>query len=122
MLYNFEEFQHTNYKSANIVEGERFTLKCALAKGYERDAYLQWYIYQEEDASDYLADDKLLTINVSDPRISIESNDSVSVLTINNVGPQDRYFYMCKAHNDITSYNNTILLRIKGKSSVNRRL
>lgn len=112
MLCPFEEYQTNNYKSANIVEGQRFSLRCALAKGFERDARLEWYIYPEDEASS----DHLLIINTSDPRISIESNDSsVSVLTINGVQPADRYFYVCKSHNDVTSFNNTILLRVKDK-------
>lgn len=110
----------TNYKSANVVEGERFSLRCALAPGYERDADLQWYMYREEDASlDHLAAHLLTLINTSDSRIRIESNDStVSVLTISAVAPQDRFFYVCKSHNDVASYNNTILLRVKGNCSV----
>ena len=106
-----------NYKSANIVEGERFSLRCALAKGYERDARLEWFMYREDDADASSSDrlPNLLRITTSDPRITIESNDSdSSVLTINAVGPQDRYFYVCKSYNEIASYNNTILLRVKG--------
>lgn len=118
ILYPFEEFQMNNYKSANIVEGERFSLRCALAKGYERDARLEWFMYREDDADASSSDrlPNLLRINTSDPRITIESNDSdSSVLTINAVGPQDRYFYVCKSYNEIASYNNTILLRVKDK-------
>lgn len=58
----------------------------------------------------------LTPINDTHERIRIETNesDSSSVLTIAAVKPQDRFFYVCKAHNDVVSYNNTILLRVKG--------
>lgn len=114
MLLPFEEYQSTNYKSANIVEGEGFSLRCVVMEGYDRDVTLSWHKYRE-NASPDAASDHLLTINTTDQRIKIETiNSTVSVLTISEVGPHDRYYYVCKAHNDIGSYNNTILLRVKG--------
>lgn len=158
MLYPFEEFQATNYKSANVVEGERFSLRCAVAPGYERDARLQWFTYSEEEATGDSGTEPppahLLTpINDTHAHIRIEANYSsdssgsstgsssgpstsastsgnnggsdgrsgssasvlVSVLTIAAVRREDRAYYVCKAHNEVVSFNNTILLRVKGK-------
>lgn len=115
MLLPFEEYQSTNYKSANIVEGEGFSLRCVVMEGYDRDVTLSWHKYRENASPD---SDHLLTINTTDQRIKIETiNSTVSVLTISEVGPHDRYYYVCKAHNHIGSYNNTILLRVKGEGT-----
>ncbi|XP_017490242.1 PREDICTED: uncharacterized protein LOC108378455, partial [Rhagoletis zephyria] len=158
LLYPFEEFQATNYKSANVVEGERFSLRCAVAPGYERDARLQWFTYSEEEATGDSGTEPppahLLTpINDTHAHIRIEANYSsdssgsstgsssglstsastsgnnggsdgrsgssasvlVSVLTIAAVRREDRAYYVCKAHNEVVSFNNTILLRVKDR-------
>lgn len=111
MLHQFEELDADNFKSANLVEGDRLSLRCALIEGYGKDAKIQWLMYGEFEGPDNERE-----INVSDTRISIQNNETAqeSVLTIESVVPQDRYFYVCKATNEITDYNNTILLRVKG--------
>lgn len=111
LLHQFEELQNDNYKSANLVEGDRLSLRCALIDGYGKDATLQWLMYGEFEGPENVRE-----INVSDPRISIQNNETAqeSVFTIESIVPQDRNFYVCKAVNEITDYNNTILLRVKG--------
>ncbi|KAH9497641.1 hypothetical protein DERF_013614 [Dermatophagoides farinae] len=112
LLHPFDEFQNDNYKSANLVEGDRLSLRCALIDGYGKDAKIQWLMYGEFEEPD-----NGRAINLSDTRVSIQNNETAqeSVLTIESIVPQDRYFYVCKAVNEITDYNNTILLRIKDK-------
>lgn len=116
MLHPFDEFQNDNYKSANLVEGDRLSLRCALIDGYGKDAKIQWLMYGEFEEPD-----NGRAINLSDTRVSIQNNETAqeSVLTIESIVPQDRYFYVCKAVNEITDYNNTILLRIKGNYNFN---
>lgn len=117
MLLPFENFQNTNYRSANIVEGEPFSLDCVVLEGHDRGVgEIKWFIYTEKDAS--LDPPPAQPIDMADERIKIESKNNLTVLsstlTISAVKPQDRNYYMCKVENDVTSYNNTILLRVKG--------
>lgn len=97
------------------MEGERFSLPCVIVPGHERGASLKWYSYSE-DLSEYHQRFVMNEINISDPRISVEwKNSTFSVLTINSVGPQDRNKYVCFSRNEIGTFNNTILLRVKGE-------
>ncbi|KAI7697666.1 Basigin [Sarcoptes scabiei] len=112
LLFPFEEFQHDNYKSANLVEGDRFSLRCALIEGYGK-ASLEWLTYDEYEEPNELT---LKKINESDPRISINYTSAhESYFTIDSVKPQDRSYYVCKSENEITTFNHTILLRVKDK-------
>ena len=114
-LEPFHEFQKTNYKSANIVEGQRFHLKCKVIEGYDRDARITWFKYNE---SEHNNDDRVVQ-NVDDEgptgRIRIEViNKTEHTLTIEKVIPSDRFYYGCMANNQVFNFNNTILLRVKG--------
>jgi hypothetical protein len=113
-IHLFEEYQKTNYKSANIIEGEKFYLKCELISDYARDATIKWFKYNEsEHESKYKY---LMPLLEGDPHIKIErENDTKLTLTIDKVQPSDRYYYVCKADNSVATVNNTILLRVKGK-------
>lgn len=112
-MYLFEDYQKTNYKSANIIEGEKFFLKCELMPDYGRDATVQWFKYNE---SEHEAETKnLVPLLENDPHIKIEKrNDTKITLTIDKVQPSDRFYYVCKSENSVSSFNNTILLRVKG--------
>lgn len=112
LLYPFEEFSNNNYKSANLVEGERLSLRCAIIDGYAygENIRINWYKYDEQDEA---TDDNLSEIK-TDERIEIKEETNQTTLIIDPVEAKDRCFYVCKATNDITSFNNTILLRIKG--------
>ncbi len=113
-LYLFEEYQKTNYKSANIIEGEKFYLKCEVMPGYEKDATIKWFKYNE---SEYGSVHKYLMPLEGDDHIKIKrENDTKLTLTIDKVKPSDRYYYVCEADNSVSTFNNTILLRVKGKS------
>ncbi|XP_054159138.1 basigin-like [Oppia nitens] len=112
-LYPFEEFQKTNYKSANIIEGQKFELKCEIISDYNRDAGVMWYKYNENE-HDHL-NKEMQSIGKSE-RIQIkEFNVTSSLLTISKVIPSDRFYYVCIADNGVTTFNNTILLRVKDK-------
>jgi len=114
-MYLFEEFQKTNYKSANIVEGQRFHLKCQVMEDYTTDAWIEWFMFNE---SDYMDPRRHMTRLLPDtnPHIKIVfENQTLSTLTIDSVVPTDRYYYLCISHNGVSSVNNTILLRVKDK-------
>ena len=118
LLAPFLEFQSTNFRSAILVEGENLTLNCSFQPGYEKDGNIHWYSFGEVD--DFVIDDSESSriaheINTSDPRITIVNDEFSSILTIKNVNPKDRMFYACNAVNPVGSYNNTILLRVKGQ-------
>ncbi|CAG2109529.1 unnamed protein product [Medioppia subpectinata] len=120
-MYMFEEFQKTNYKSANIVEGQRFHLKCEVMEDYRTDATIEWFMYNESDHLNPNKEMKVLqpTVESSDgtePHIKISRvNNSLQYLTIEKVEPTDRYYYVCIADNGVSTVNNTILLRVKDK-------
>ena len=113
-LLPFEEFQKTNYKSANIIEGERLYLRCTVMEGYGLKARLDWYKYNE---SEHDNPNKILQ-KISDEDGHIHLNDSNPIdqtLTIDKVVPSDRSYYVCLSTNGPFTFNNTILLRVKGK-------
>ena len=120
-LLPFEEFQKTNYKSANIVEGQRLHLRCRIMEGYERYAKIEWFKFNESEINnDYKELVPLYDESHSQSgRIHIEINNNRTdatdqTLTIEKVLPSDRFYYVCRASNDVYSVNNTILLRVKG--------
>ena len=120
-LVPFEEFQKTNYKSANIVEGQRLHLRCRIIEGYERYAKIEWFKFNESEINnDYKELVPLYDESHSQSgRIHIDINNNRTdatdqTLTIEKVLPSDRFYYVCRASNDVYSVNNTILLRVKG--------
>lgn len=82
--------------------------------GYEKDATIKWFKYNE---SEYGSVHKYLMPLEGDDHIKIKrENDTKLTLTIDKVRPSDRYYYVCEADNSVSTFNNTILLRVKGKS------
>ena len=96
-------------------------MNCEFLKGYDRDAEIEWGTYGEfeelqADEDGDLSNSKLHAINISDSRIKIKKVDSSSTLVIQNVDNNDRMFYVCRSRNPVGTFNNTILLRVRGKN------
>lgn len=121
-MYPFEEFHKTNYKSANIVEGERFQLKCQVFPDYSLDAKLNWYVFNESESERINSPEREIKPN---KHVQItwepdyENGTVLSILTIDNVIPSDRAYYVCEADNGAAKLENTILLRVKGIKLLN---
>lgn len=109
----FEEYQKTNYKSANVIDGDRFFLRCYVMEGYGYKANLNWFRYNE---SDHDNPDKVLQPIHDDGHVRINSSNPIDqTLTIDKVVTDDRFYYVCLSSNQHFTFNNTILLRVKGK-------
>lgn len=122
-MYPFEEFHKTNYRSANIVEGEKFQLKCQVYPDYSLDAKLNWYSFNESvpESEMIMSPEKEIKPG---GRVKItwepdyENGTVLSILTIDKVIPSDRAYYVCQADNGAAKIENTILLRVKGIKSL----
>ena len=97
------------------MEGQRFHLRCKIIEGYDKEASLSWYRFAESEENDENKQLIGITGNEENGRIRIETiNATEQTLTIDKVQPSDRFFYTCMAKNAVYTFNNTILLRVKG--------
>jgi hypothetical protein len=117
LLEQYHEYSKNNYRSANIVEGDKFSLECRVRDEFTTDVNLTWYKFDDKLLSDsYInsTDSNLIPI-IGDDHIKIEGNNTIKTLTIDKIQPSDRAYYICRAFNGVTVANNTILLRVKDK-------
>lgn len=105
----FHEWKANDYKSANLVEGERFELECKVKPGYERDAEVRWLKYPEDDK------DSVSEVLESE-NVRFLMNESSLILILDPIRPEDRAYYVCKSDNLVAVANVTILIRVKGMS------